>query len=844
MDLVRLTARGAKGFALFGDRGLDVSLDTLPEGLVAVVGRNGQGKTTFFEAVPAALYGEWPSRPGAFVDAFDGRSAFLDVVLALDRGRYRARVNVDQVARATDALLELTTPDGTVTRLNDGKVLTFRAAVKHHLPTLRVLLASAFACQKRTGSFARLDRAGRRELFAELLGLRHLETYADTSRRAGLVLDKRLTRLRALLDHLRPLTTDALAERHHQDGNRLATLVCEAQLAERAAARDQADASSTLDGLRQRAEQYAAASQALRDAEREWQSCQQTLTDFQRRVDEATAAGHRETALVDDAERTGLAHGEAAKARLETAAQLATWLNDQLADLTDQASTKTADRRRRIAANQQLLDQAPAIRAAAATVDAQTAALDAARRRVEDTRAAHQQAADREGQGRYAELHRGMLDRQAGLLGSVPCGGAGAFAACQFLQDAEAARIALLTRPPVDLASLSAAVTAAHTAHQDAIGQQRTILSALDTARPLAGRLADLNAAEGRVTDYEQEIEAIEAEATTARRAAHAEADRRAQAVSEARYLASAAIDKAKTDAAAKRTAISDRLVQTLLDLRAQAQTAADRSHHVQAQLTAQAAIVEAELPAAAAAREAETTLAAATAALAEARATAARLDAEAAAFRRERDAFQIQLDQRTRYETVAGALEQDVIEWQALARIFGKEGLQTLEIDAAGPGVSALANDLLETCSGGRFSVELITQQATTDGKDSKEIFGVSVYDHRDGGEAKDLGLLSGGEEVIVEEALRSAIALHLNQRNQLPIRTCWRDETIGALDPETAPQYVAMLRRLQQRGGFRRVYFITHNLAAAALADVQLRFEDGTVTVALPPFAESHVD
>jgi exonuclease SbcC len=185
--------------------------------------------------------------------------------------------------------------------------------------------------------------------------------------------------------------------------------------------------------------------------------------------------------------------------------------------------------------------------------------------------------------------------------------------------------------------------------------------------------------------------------------------------------------------------------------------------------------------------------------------------------------------------------LTDEQVEWNLLTKALGRDGLQTLEIDAAGPTVSHYTNELLSVCFGSRFSVDLVTQEAKADGKGFKESFHIKAYDNERGGAARDLGDLSGGEKVIVGEALANAIALYNNTRNGLQIQTLFRDETTGALDPETAPLYVAMLRKVQQVGDVRQICYITHSPVAAALADAQIQFAGGTATIACPPFREA---
>jgi len=41
----------------------------------------------------------------------------------------------------------------------------------------------------------------------------------------------------------------------------------------------------------------------------------------------------------------------------------------------------------------------------------------------------------------------------------------------------------------------------------------------------------------------------------------------------------------------------------------------------------------------------------------------------------------------------------------------FGRDGIQALEIDAAGPELSTLTNDLLTSCFGERFEIRFVTR-------------------------------------------------------------------------------------------------------------------------------------
>jgi ABC-type lipoprotein export system ATPase subunit len=84
----------------------------------------------------------------------------------------------------------------------------------------------------------------------------------------------------------------------------------------------------------------------------------------------------------------------------------------------------------------------------------------------------------------------------------------------------------------------------------------------------------------------------------------------------------------------------------------------------------------------------------------------------------------------------------------------------------------------------------------------------------------------------VLLDESLRLALAIFNTQRSGVPLRTLWRDETTGALSPENADRYVAMLRRAMELGGFERCLFIAHAEQVWQQADARIFIENGAVS------------
>jgi len=184
-----------------------------------------------------------------------------------------------------------------------------------------------------------------------------------------------------------------------------------------------------------------------------------------------------------------------------------------------------------------------------------------------------------------------------------------------------------------------------------------------------------------------------------------------------------------------------------------------------------------------------------------------------------------------TSRDTIAAA-SRDLGDWVTLERAFGRDGIQALEIDAAGPDLSSLTNDLLSSCFGPRFEVAFVTQVLKADGKGQKEVFDVTVHDH-ERGRVGDVALLSGGEKTIVSEAISLALAIYVGKHSGRSFRTLFRDEVAGQLDPTNAQLYLSMLRKARVIGGFHQVLLIAQQPEVYEGADVVLWLQGGQIEV-----------
>jgi exonuclease SbcC len=177
-------------------------------------------------------------------------------------------------------------------------------------------------------------------------------------------------------------------------------------------------------------------------------------------------------------------------------------------------------------------------------------------------------------------------------------------------------------------------------------------------------------------------------------------------------------------------------------------------------------------------------------------------------------------------------SIRMDKSEWGHLSYAFGPKAIQSLEIDSAGPWVSDIINDLLRSCFGTRFSINLITQAAKANKSGMKDFFDMEVvdsYKNRTG----LINDLSGGEKVICSEAISLAISLYNSNVGGVKWDTLYRDECSGALSPKNALLYIKMLRRAIELGKFKRCFFIAHQPELVDASDNQIVINNGLITI-----------
>ncbi len=866
---------------------LTLDLSPIEPGLVALVGKTGGGKTSLMDALagPIALFREFSTRPEPVQRYCTGRDAVVDLTFSHQGLTYRSLQNFDSEAAGgagkSEAFLFGPGASETKGRTTDFDQLVRGKPAKPNepgtlglFPSREVFYAAAFSAQDKGGNFFALTPPLRKALFAELIGLGALQARSERAGAARKILDGRM----ADLD--REVAAALLAWEESQRlvaqvGTATAALVpiVAAEREAEAALHAAVDAGSAAVGLLQTLEE-ARATATKRIAELDAEIARATtdatatrarIADLDRLIADEEAIRSNAAALVSANARKASAETDfrAARAIVRAAEQErsnAVGARDRAAADRDRAAAAIdAGAIARDRAEEMEIAIAPLakLRADHAVIERSISDEEAAIRPLRSNAANESGAADlRLARARAAlETARG----KAGLLEGVPCrGGAVALISadpaydetradcgtCRFLADARAAALTVdglaASLPDLEAAAAEALQALADVQERDAAltdarVKRDRLARERDALAPLEARLAGLRAqvdavaaaevahdeAAGRHAAATAEIAGASTKVHDAQAAEAEVVTRGAAAAGELVTYAGAAERLTSLEAAQSTRPL---LVERLADLDRRATEAR----------TARVAVKVPDEPAAQrlAAEEANGRTNAARAGL-----TRARVATQEA--RSSLDVLRGKLAQLGDTATKRAAVEerrQKVAARRAgfvlVERAFGRDGVQALELDAAGPEVSVLANELLATCFGARFTVRLRTIQEAGAGKTQREVCDVEVFDGVRGGVGA-FGGLSGGEQVLVGTAFRLALTVFNARRHGGQFECLWLDEADTGLDEGLRAVYPTMLRCARELGGFRNVYFISHSESAWSQADHVLRVEGGAAWI-----------
>lgn len=811
MRLTKLALRGITTFTSLEPTVIDFT--ECGEGLVALVGRNGAGKTSLIEAPLGALYKSLPSRPASLYEAAHGRDAFIAAFFEDDRGNeIEVRVSIDAEARKTEAYVIVNGVSQT-----SGRAVEFDAEVERRFGSRSLLLASIYSVQNKSGSFLQMPRSERKGLFIELLALGVLEVHTEAAKQQRAIAEaqyaqrrQQLTALESETAQLPVIETQVASARKKLEAEELNLDV--ARVAESLAVEQLARA-------RAAAQEIGALEEAATGTLRELATAEKAVADITATIKRTQDMAEQRVKFIDanrpeqmEAAAMARRDGQLARIRREADAQHAVISVspapeecDALRIGLDEAKQQAAEQQRRQA---RVIELTGSVR----TAEAQ-----------------HRAAEQRVEQALAHQLQQISTEKQrAALIDSVPC-------AVQptWLGPTPGKPVALANDCPLLANAREARERLAQLEAMDFSVERLAMTEAAEKLAGLRNTLTQLGESTGAL-DWSQQVERIQAQLAKEpmARAAHSALARLAteELDVEAQYTADIEAARAEHDRiSSELDAIKREMIETLgglaveRDAAIEAHAAArDRNEAAARKLSeARAAIADPS----AAAKECEAAKQRREGAERNVRIHATDLAAHEALLAR----LNGQAAEQDRVRTAMEYWQSELEDWTLLTEALGKDGIQALEIDAAGPEVARLTNDLLESCYGPRFSISFETQRAKRDGGMS-EAFDVLVYD---GAEQRPVEALSGGERVIVGEAISLALAIHNARKSGIRWRTLFRDETAGALDPENASKYVAMLRRALKLGGFEQCVFVAHLPQVYESADVQLYVADGRVSV-----------
>lgn len=786
-------------------RNLNLDLSGVSGQLVAIVGENGAGKSTLLELLAGALYRRCPTR-GTLSSLATARDSSLEVT-AVNGSRWTIRHLVDGLSAKGESLV-LDASGSPV--LDSAKLKAFDAWSESHLPSESVLFSSSFAPQGRRG-FLDLSPADRKRLLVQLLGLERYEQMAEAARERAKVSHGELGTLRGRLAEVP--TPDHGALRAHADAleARLAQAVSDVAKARTALERAKAAASDESRAY-ELAQQRSAVESRLRGAREQLEGIQARIDKNRAlldRADEIRGAAARAAQLEAELQEACAAE-RVAEAQLDALRKAEESARRELgtARMAQQAAEK------RLAGCQQRLGQRAAVQAAVAALPALREQEKAYENTIEVARSEAEQAQNLmlEGQGQRIQGLRGGLT---------------AIASKDAWNSAETARHTLDADD-----SLATAITGTPAALENARKLERTAANALTSLRAsiaeqerIAARAEDIARAESDVAEAQAELSAAHEQAKARGRAHHQALDELANfdgvtaAGKRARELGQAL---SQLESTLKLVPILDQAEARIEELAAQLAPVRASIAQAEAEL---AALPVVDFRGFSDLTDMERSLAFAedserTGREALARAKAAIEQADEAACK------------RASLQAAINAQEDELADWTRLAQDLGRDGLQALELDAALPEINALANDLLHSCVGPRFTVELRTTRLDASGKRELEALDFRVIDTVKGRDA-DASTYSGGECVICGEAVSLALTVLACRRSGIERPTLVRDESGAALSPENGRAYVAMLRRAASQIGADKVLFVSHTPELQELADARIVVANGTAEV-----------
>lgn len=199
MRLRKLQLRGAIGIRKgIGLQEIEIDFSKFENGLIALVGKNGTGKTTIIENLHP--FRRLVSKEGSLADHFELKDSFR--ILEYEHGStvYSSEIYIDGTTKKVEAYLYNIT-DGKKFAINDGKPTTYDEAIERIFGSEDLFFNSVFSAQKSKG-LANLTAGEKRELFYELLRLNNYEVLCEKAKSSAKLLEVERSKVTGIISIL------------------------------------------------------------------------------------------------------------------------------------------------------------------------------------------------------------------------------------------------------------------------------------------------------------------------------------------------------------------------------------------------------------------------------------------------------------------------------------------------------------------------------------------------------------------------------------------------------------------------------------------------------------------
>lgn len=779
MKPISLTLRGAIGIRDgLGEEQIEIDFTRFSPGLICIAGPNGSGKTTILDNLHPFL--ELPSRNGKLANHFFLRDSLREFMFELDGSTYRSVVFIDSQTRKTEAYLY---KDGSP--MNDGHISTYENQVVQLMGPPTLFFKSIFAAQGASG-ITRMTTAERKKLFLELLDLDLYGVYCDYSGSKIREMEMTLSGSRAIAERGRRemeqragVETDLYAARVEMEKVN-SQLEAKEEEARQIEARFR-EVQHLIDEQNRRRQQQALLMTEIASLERK-------LDQAKRNHDgEVELLRAKESQIQQDITRlnTIIERSEEIKSKVGHLHDLR-MRNDQLSRLENEWLAWQRTETERIARIQQrehqramelarlereemkLLSEEQRIRSAVNAelalvsrrlVDTRAVAAPVSAAPCRDTNALVTACALLINARRALEDIPSLEEKQRQLKAEDYYESIGGREAAVKLSDVREVKRKLREQPPVDPLALDpesaqSSLKYDRTAHEEV----KKGIGALEMGS--WERLAvDLQVADSVLLGKNNLLQSLTAQRSGKETNSRNIFEELKNQIAEKRALGLALVDANDYLSLQQRTGME----------LAQAERSVAEFRKKERDLHTRIASAESMLQ------------------------RLEKLEEE-------------MIEQEDKVRVLMKSIEH----WKIFQRACSKDGIPALELDAAGPAVSRIANDLLASSFGVRFQIGFETTKLSKDGKKQLETFDIRIMGEN--GE-KHIEDLSGGERVWIERAISEAIAIYLSEKSGKEYLTAFQDESDGALDPDNKQNYLQMLRESFRLGRRHFTFVITQS-------------------------------